>query len=232
MSRINYIVATVRPWNIRAFNEKISKYPGKWTLFTKKEDLTEKAIKEIKPKYIFFPHWNHIVPPNILKTAECIGFHETPLPYGRGGSPVQNMIIRGHKETLVSAIKMVDELDAGPIYLQRTVSLEGLAEEIFVRISDIVADMILEIISKDIKPMPQKGKKTTFRRRTPAQSEISKKISSLDELYDFLRMLDAEEYPKAFIKYGKFRLEFSRPALRHNRIEADVKISPDEASDD
>jgi len=225
MSNKNYIVATVRPWNIKAFHEKISKYPGKWTLFTSKKELTEKAIKKLKPKYIFFPHWNYIVPPGILKMAECIGFHETPLPYGRGGSPVQNMIIRGHKETTVTAIKMVDELDAGPVYLKKTVSLEGLSEEIFVRISGIVADMILEIISKDIKPMPQKGKKEVFQRRTPAQSEVSTKISDLNALYDFLRMLDAEEYPRAFIKYGKFRIEFSRPALRHNRIEADVKIS-------
>ena len=52
-------------------------------------------------------------------------------------------------------------------------------------------------------------------------------------MFDFIRMLDAEEYPRAFIRYGRFRLEFSRPALRYNRIKADVKISIDgEPSDD
>ena len=43
----------------------------------------------------------------------------TDLPYGRGGSPLQNLIVRGHKHTMISAIKCVKELDAGPIYLKK-----------------------------------------------------------------------------------------------------------------
>lgn len=230
MNYTNYIVATVRPWNIRIFNEVISKYQGNWTLVTSKEELTVQLIQKLRPKYIFFPHWNHKVPHQILDTAACICFHETPLPYGRGGSPIQNMITRGHKETVVTAIKMTQEFDAGPIYLQKTVSLEGLAEEIFVRISQIVANMIYEIISRDITPQPQRGKVEVFDRRNPEQSEISLTINSLADLFDFIRMLDAEEYPRAFIRYGKFRLEFSRPALRYDRIEADVKILIDKES--
>jgi methionyl-tRNA formyltransferase len=230
MSHTNYVVATVRPWNIRMFNEVISRYPGNWKLVTSEEELTVPLIKKLKPKYIFFPHWNHKVPLEILNIAECICFHETPLPYGRGGSPIQNMIARGYKETTVTAIKMTEEFDAGPIYLQKPVSLEGLAEEIFIRISEIVANMIREIISQDITPIPQAGKIEVFNRRNPKQSEIPKEIKSLKELFDFIRMLDAEEYPRAFIRYGKFRLELSRPALKYNRIEADVKVLPDEES--
>lgn len=220
----NYIVAALRPWNIKIFHEKISKYPGNWILVTSKEGLTMELIERFKPKYIFFPHWSYRVPPEILNATECICFHETPLPYGRGGSPIQNMIMRGHRESVVSAIKMVEELDAGPIYLQKPISLEGLAEEIFIRISKIVADMIYEIVSQDITPRAQEGKVESFRRRSPAQSEVGTEISSLATLFDFIRMLDAEGYPRAFIRYGKFRLEFSRPALRYNHIEADVKI--------
>ena len=36
----NYIVATIRPWNINVFNEVIVKYPGKWHLLTDPTDLT------------------------------------------------------------------------------------------------------------------------------------------------------------------------------------------------
>jgi methionyl-tRNA formyltransferase len=41
-------------------------------------------------------------------------------------------------------------------------------------------------------------------------------------------MLDADEYPKAFIRHGNFRIEFSRPALRTERIKADVTIRVEE----
>ncbi len=228
MSLTSYVVATVRPWNIKVFHERISTYPGKWTLITAKEELTVELIERLKPKYVFFPHWNHKIPARILDIAECICFHETKLPYGRGGSPIQNLILRGHKETTITAIRMVEELDAGPIYLQKPVSLEGLAEEIFIRISGIVADMVHEIISQDITPVPQVGKAEVFKRRNPEQSEIAQDTESINELFDFIRMLDAEGYPKAFIKHGKFRLEFSRPALRYNQIESDVKISLNE----
>ena len=55
----------------------------------------------------------------------------TDLPYGRGGSPLQNLIIRGHKKTKISALRMVNELDAGPIYFKRSLSLNGNAQKIY-----------------------------------------------------------------------------------------------------
>ena len=107
-------------------------------------------INKLKPKYIFFPHWSHIVSKEILATTECICFHETDLPYGRGGSPIQNLIARGHKETVVTAFQMVEELDAGPIYYKRKLSLDGLAEEIYNRAAKIVAEMIKDITEEQV----------------------------------------------------------------------------------
>ncbi len=138
-----YIVATIRQWNIHAFNKVILKYPGEWHLITQAADLSRELVQRLKPRYIFFPHWNHIVPREVLEQTECVCFHETDLPYGRGGSPIQNLIAKGHKETKISAIKMIEKLDAGPIYLKRPLVLEGLAEEIFIRASMVVSYMIL-----------------------------------------------------------------------------------------
>ena len=51
-----------------------------------------------------------------MKRYDCVIFHMTDLPYGRGGSPLQNLIIRGYKKTNVVSNKCVGEVDAGPIY--------------------------------------------------------------------------------------------------------------------
>jgi methionyl-tRNA formyltransferase len=67
-----------------------------------------------------------------------------------------------------------------------------------------------------------------FKRRKPAESELSDGHStpaSLEELFDFIRMLDAEGYPRAFLRHSGFCFEFSRPALYDGRIVADVKIT-------
>ena len=221
-----YIVATIRPWNITVFNDTIKDYPGEWHLIANPSELTLDVINKLRPKYIFFPHWSQIVPEEILGAAPCVCFHETDLPYGRGGSPLQNLIVRGHRETVITALLMTGELDAGPVYLKRPLSLEGLAEEIFIRAARVVADMIKTIIIENPEPVPQSGEATVFKRRKPAMSEIPLKFDRPEQVFDHIRMLDAEEYPRAYIEYGNFRLEFSRPALRVGAVEAEVKITP------
>ncbi len=232
MEKQNYIVATVKSWNIDVFNRIIKNYPGVWHLITDPKELTVERIKAIAPRYIFFPHWNAIVPEQILDIATCVCFHEADLPYGRGGSPIQNLIDRGHRETVISALKMTRELDAGPIYLKRPLSLEGLAEEIFIRTAHIIADMIKIIITDDLTPEEQLGEPVVFKRRTPDQSKLPENKKTLMALFDHIRMLDAEGYPRAFLEYGGFRFEISRPALRTDEIIADIRITKIGSKDD
>lgn len=220
-----YIVATIKPWNIKVYNEIINHYTGEWHLITEPSELTVEKIKLINPKFVFFPHWSHIVPNEILNITTCVCFHEADLPYGRGGSPLQNLISLGHRETVVTALKMSEELDAGPIYLKRPISLEGLAEEIFLRTAYVVAEMIKVIITENPIPFEQVGKPTLFKRRKPSESIIPEDKDNLIELYDHIRMLDAEGYPKAFLESGGFRFEISRPALKTSEILADVRIT-------
>ena len=102
----NYIVATIKEWNIKEFHEKTPKLPGNWHLVSDKQELTIELINSLKPRYIFFPHWSWIVPEDILNNAECVCFHMSDVPYGRGGSPLQNLIVRGHKNTKITALRM------------------------------------------------------------------------------------------------------------------------------
>ena len=94
------IIATIKSWNIKnALKLKknfINKYEVK--IITKKEDLTYEKIIKINPEYIFLPHWSWIIPEEIYNNFECVVFHMTDLPFGRGGSPLQNLILRGIKK--------------------------------------------------------------------------------------------------------------------------------------
>ncbi|MFH1531118.1 MAG: formyltransferase family protein [Pseudomonadota bacterium] len=225
MSNQTYIVATAHPWNRSAFEDHLVSLPGTWRLISAGEELTVDLVAALRPRYIFFPHWSHRVPKEILDAAECVCFHAADVPYGRGGSPIQNLIARGHRETMVTALRMVEELDAGPVYMKRPMSLEGLGEEIFVRLAGTVTDMIREIAATEPAPMPQEGEPVVFRRRKPEQSRLPGEAATLGELFDHLRMLDVEGYPRAFLDVGEFRLELSRPALRAGHIDADVRIT-------
>ncbi|QLL29926.1 hypothetical protein D3A95_13215 [Thermosynechococcus sichuanensis E542] len=49
-------------------------------------------------------------------------------------------------------------------------------------------------------------------------------VKSLDNLYDYIRMLDGEGYPNAFIEAGNFRISFHSPHICDGFIESQVKI--------
>tara|TARA_A100001011_G_scaffold400437_1_gene514994 strand:- start:3653 stop:4351 length:699 start_codon:yes stop_codon:yes gene_type:complete len=223
---ISYLVVTIKEWNIKRYNLARGNFSGEWYLITNPSELSLEKVRKINPKYIFFPHWSERVPSEITSNYECICFHETDLPFGRGGSPIQNLIVRGFKSTKISAIKMTDKIDAGPIYLKKELSLEGIAEEIYIRSSEIVFEMIKYIIENKPNPIHQEGEVVIFKRRKPDQSIIPKEITTINELFDFIRMLDAEGYPKAKITFNSFEMEICNPVLRHNKLEGIVQIKP------
>lgn len=133
---------------------------------TKREDFTPtKLLLWNELDYIFIPFWSWYIPPEIYENWECVIFHMTELPYGRGGSPLQNLIIRGHKDTMISAIRCVKEIDAGPIYMTFPLSLQGTADEIYDRADKIIRDrMISHLLKHNFEPSPQQGEPVYFER--------------------------------------------------------------------
>lgn len=219
-----YLVLGCKPWNRRLFDEISRALPGRWCYVASPRDLRLDLVDELSPRYVFFLHWSWKVPDELVDRYECVCFHMTDVPFGRGGSPLQNLIVRGLSKTKLTALRMSREIDAGPVYMKRALSLDGGAEEIYLRAGRLSAAMIQRMIRREPKPMPQRGKSVKFIRRKPEQSELGSS-TSLEELHDFIRMLDAEDYPRAFLHHSGFRFEFSRPALYDGRIVADVTIT-------
>ena len=219
-----YLVAGSRPWCRVVFDETLSALPGRWIYVTPEDDLA--ALCEAHhPRYVFFLHWSLKVPANVIERWECVCFHMTDVPYGRGGSPLQNLIVRGHRETKLTALRMTEGIDAGPVYLKEPLLLDGSAEEIFLRANRLAAQMIQRIIAEPIIPSPQKGEVTVFKRRKPEESLLPES-ASLAQAHDLIRMLDAEGYPHAFINHGGLRLEFRRSTHHEDRVVAEVTIRP------
>lgn len=174
--------------------------------------------------YIVFPHWSYIIPASIYERQECVLFHMTDLPYGRGGSPLQNLIVRGHERTRLSAIRVGKGLDTGPVYAQADLSLLGTAREIFMRSARIMYELIVHILDHRPQPSAQVGEPTVFKRRTPSESDLSD-LSNLPEVFNYIRMLDADGYPLAFVETDFLRFEFSRASRHAQSIIADVRIT-------
>ncbi|MBQ6786543.1 MAG: methionyl-tRNA formyltransferase [Lachnospiraceae bacterium] len=220
------IVATIKSWNIERARALQEKYAGvhEIVVYTKKEEFTPEAVSEFAPDYILMPHWSYILSDEITKNWNCVVFHMTDLPYGRGGSPLQNLIVRGHKETMISAIKVTEKLDGGPVYMKKPLSLAGSAQEIFVRCSDIIFNEMIPIfLEKCLEPVEQKGEPVVFKRRTEKDGEITSDMK-IEKIYDYIRMLDAEGYPRAFMDFGEYRLCFENASLSENGESVEARV--------
>lgn len=191
---------------------------------TRPNDLNSKKLSNFNPNIIFFPHWNWYVKEEIYQNFICIGFHTAPLPFGRGGSPIQNLILKGFKVAPVCAIKMTQELDAGPIYDKKEISLEGSLTEILDRLNEATNYLIMKLVNKLPDPAAQKGKTFKFNRLSRKDNEI-KSSFSYEQIYDHIRMLDDNTYPSSYIKFKNAIFEFSEVQKSDNEITCKVKIT-------
>ena len=211
-----YLFCAYRDWSIKLY-EKLSKKHDNFILLNSPKKLTFSFVKKLNPKLIFFPDWSWIIPKKITSNYKCICFHESNLPKFRGGSPLQNQIIRGITKTKTTAFLMSDGIDEGDIILQQSLSLNGKIDEIFSRMIKNDFKMIEKIISKNYKLTKQKGKPSIFKRRKPEDSELNFSSHSLEYFYHFIRMLD-DPYPNAFIRLGNKKLILKNPQFKKGKL--------------
>ena len=228
------LLLSSRPWNEGLADRLSAALERAVHSISKPAELRLESLEALDPEWIFVPHWSHLIPEAIWSRWPTVIFHMTDLPYGRGGSPLQNLIQRGHTSTVLTGLACSAELDAGPIYCKEPLSLHGSAEEIFLRADALIEGMIFAIVKNRPEPQPQQGKPVLFSRRMPEQSNLAGlPAGDLVTWFDHIRMLDAEGYPHAFLDTHGVRLEFRRVSRRSDGLHADVVIKaiPSSASD-
>ena len=80
--------------------------------------------------------------------AAAFNLHASLLPALRGAAPVNWAIIRGHSRTGVTTFRLVDEMDAGPIYVQTAADIRpgATAGELKARLADLGARAVVETL--------------------------------------------------------------------------------------
>ena len=82
-------------------------------------------------------------------------------------------------DSLNKIFKVNNKIDGGPIYLKKKLTLNGSAQEIFIRAAKIVLEMIKKINIARLNPKPQKPSKISFKRLTKKDNLIDlKKIKN------------------------------------------------------
>lgn len=220
---MSIIIVSNKEWHRKYIKEITTRTNKEVIYIDNKECITHDYLNKLQPEWVFFPHWSYIIPAEVYENMNCVIFHMTDLPFGRGGSPLQNLIARGIYETKLSALKCTAQLDAGDIYIKQPLSLWGTAEEIYLRAAELTKEMIIQIVKEKPQLYKQQGEPVVFQRRKPSEGDIGE-LDSLAEIFDYIRMLDADTYPPAFLDMNNLHIEFTRASLKDGHILADAKI--------
>ncbi|ASY20701.1 methionyl-tRNA formyltransferase [Candidatus Planktophila dulcis] len=174
------------------------------------EEICEEILENSENCTVFVPHYSKIIELKTFPNVRFIGFHTGTLPQDRGGSPIQNKILRKEYLTQVSAIALEDKIDSGAIYTQRKIDLsEGDIEFILRKISLLISSMMTEIVMGNLKPTPQVDNFEVNKRLIASNSELPKR-AGINDLYDRIRMVDGLDYPNAFISQDNYKVYFTK----------------------
>src|SRR4030095_11654669 len=117
-----------------------------------KEPSFENDVRRFEPKAVAVAAYGRLIPKTVLDLPPwgCLNVHFSLLPKYRGASCVAAAILNGEKETGVTIMKIVEKLDAGPIFLQEKTEIgpEETTEELERRLSVTGARLLLEALER------------------------------------------------------------------------------------
>lgn len=186
-------------------------------------------IKTEEAKELFASHeadvavvvaYGRILPTSFLSTPRhgCINVHFSLLPKYRGAAPVNWAIVNGEKETGVTTMKIVEELDAGPILLQQTTHIgeRETGPELLARLIEIGAELLSETLKSfdSIQAQPQRDEDTTF---APMLKREDGLIDwSMDAFAIERRVRGFQPWPNAYTTLNSRRLIIWRATAEEN----------------
>ena len=119
---------------------------------TFREEETVQALRDLKPDICAVVAYGRILPQKVLDipTFGCINIHASILPQYRGSAPYQWAVLDGQKETGVTAMYLVREMDAGDmIEVSKTpIGENETAGELLDRLAELGAALLSKTLSR------------------------------------------------------------------------------------
>ena len=154
--------------------------------------------------------YGRILPPEFLRAPRrgCINVHFSLLPLYRGAAPANWAIVNGETKTGVTTMFIEEELDSGPILLQRETMIgqTETAPELMQRLAGIGADLLSETFAQldVITPLPQHDQAATFAPLLTKQHGLVNWLNNASTIERCVRGF--QPWPSAYTHYKSHRL--------------------------
>jgi len=123
-----------------------------------------------RPDFLVVVAYGKLLPASLLKfpSKDSLNVHPSLLPRWRGAAPLQHTLFSGDSRTGVCIIRLVPELDAGPVFLREEmdISIEDNLSSLHDKLSSsgalLLRKTIHEIEDKNLKPIEQEETGLTY----------------------------------------------------------------------
>lgn len=169
-----------------------------------REEQSLQEILDLKPDLIVTAAFGQILPKKLLDAPKygCINVHASLLPELRGGAPIHYAIIQGKKETGITIMYMVEQLDAGDMISQVKVPIDerdtvgSLHDKLSEAGAKLLSETLPKLLNGVVTPIKQKDEEATFAYNIKREDERINWNRPGEEIYNHIRGLNP--WPVAF----------------------------------
>ena len=144
-----------------------------------------------------------------------VNVHASLLPELRGAAPINWAIKLGHDVTGVTIMRMVEQMDAGPILHQvsEPIGLDENASDLWLRLSELGAEALIEALALlelgEVREQPQDDARATYAPRLTRDTTRVDWSENAVAVGRHIRAMDA--VPGAWTLHGADELKVFRP---------------------
>src|SRR6266702_4213129 len=175
--------------------------------------------------------YGRIIPQSIIDIFPrgILNIHPSLLPTYRGSTPIEQAILDGDSETGVSIMGLVKDMDAGPIYAQQHIVLNGgeTKQELTQKLLSIGSRMIIGILPNVLngtaQPRPQDESQATFTTlftKADGQLDLSKPAERCER-----EVRAYATWPKSRLTHNGHHLIVTKARVAQNEHDGDFVLA-------
>lgn len=183
------------------------------------------------PDFFIVVAYGKILPEHMLTwpKVDTLNVHPSLLPRWRGAAPLQRTLLAGDEKTGVCIMRLVSELDAGPIYakeeysLNNKVSLPELHDDLSRKGATLLLETIKKIAYDQITPTAQPEEGVTYAEKWTREDSSITWSDHAQKIANRIRACTPRPGAKTLLQGKDFKI-LSASAMQNNEISTNLGV--------
>jgi methionyl-tRNA formyltransferase len=170
------------------------------------DEETSARVAAERAEAVILCAFGALVKAPLLTSHDILNVHPSLLPRWRGAAPVERAMIAGDAQTGVSIMRLVAELDAGPVYAQQPEPILPTDDyaSLSARLQDVSGKLLQLVLETNPAPAPQPEDGVTYAEKLTAEDRTLDLTRPPEENVRIVRALHPHIGARIALPSGEF----------------------------